>query len=79
VALAVKSSQHLSFPQSRLSKGVTGLFLSFQLSALSFQLLGRGQFSFSEQGVKGGYEMIVRQGRVILCKSWAEKTSYQQA
>jgi hypothetical protein len=46
-----------------------GLFLGFQPSALSFQLLGRGQISFSEQGVKGGYEMIVRQRWVIICKS----------
>jgi hypothetical protein len=45
----------------------------FELSAFSSQLsvLRRGQFRFGEQGVKDGYEMIVRQRGVIQRKRGA--------
>jgi hypothetical protein len=42
--------------------------LSFQPSALSFQLLNEAKSAFAWQMMKYGYEMIVRQRRVILCK-----------
>jgi hypothetical protein len=49
--------------------GLSGL--SFQLSALILRM--EADSAVGESRVKVGYEMIVRQRRVILCKSSAEK------
>ena len=46
LALAVKSSQHLSFPQSRLNKGVMAFSApTFQLSALLSRIIVDSAFA----------------------------------